>query len=69
MKLLALLLGVVLVCESYCAVWGPKDSPSGVRGSGQRRPQVFELPVDSDNLEDELQDVFNQAAQTDGIQR
>lgn len=68
MKLFAVLLVAVLASQSYGAVWGPKDSSSGVRGSGQRKPQVFELSVAGD-IEDELQEVFNQATQAGGAER
>ncbi len=64
MRLFSLLLLAVLASESYCTVWGPKDSSSGVRGSGQRRPQVFDI-----DIEDELQEVFSQATQADGLKR
>ena len=37
-------------------IWGSKDSSSGVRGLGQRTPQVFDLPAGG-NLEQELKDI------------
>ena len=55
------LLLALLLSECSCVVWGPKESPSGVRGHGQRTPQVFEIPAEKkDNQQDELHSIAKQ---------
>ncbi len=54
-KLLLFALGACLAGEGCCSVSGPKDSANGVRGRGQRMPQVFDLG----SLE-ELKDIASQ---------
>ena len=58
MNLCTLLLLAVLSRECSSVVWGPKESSSGVRGRGQKRPLVLkasagELIEDDDELEPE----------------
>ena len=52
-----LLLLASLLCGCLCVVWGPKESLSGVRGHGQRTPQVFEISPAGELIEDELQSI------------
>ena len=65
-----LLLLALLLSGCSCVVWGPKESPSGVRGHGQRTPQVFEIPA-GEPIEDELQSITSQLTASDpsGLKR
>ena len=62
------LLLALLLSGCSCVVWGPgpKESPSGVRGHGQRTPQVFEIPAEKkDNQQDELHSIAKQLTARD----
>ncbi len=54
-KLLLFVLGACLAREAWCSVRGPKNSASGLRGTGQIMPQVFDL-----GSMEELQDIASQ---------
>lgn len=45
-------------------IWGSKDSASGVRGIGQRTPQVLDLTVGERSLEQELKDISGRFTDT-----